>query len=294
LDFGAKKHMNAHTVYDVYRNGKNSYHRSFILPNNKLPIYRQVASEFDLPAGSHVCEYVVKDMNGNTSLLNFTIEVTPSAAVTPAPVGTVFKYDEVNTFRAQECSVYLALGRLFDDMSFSYSSLDTIAGAISPTHQVGDPNFPLANKMIVKIKAPEMDSATSKKVLIARHDPRRKRTYNAGGRMRNGWMETHTGFFGQYCLMIDSVPPRIKVNSFNKDMSSRKSFSFVLTDDLSGVESYDVYIDGKWVLAELEGKRAVLKVKLDDARIERGAHDVVVRVSDERKNVAEWTSTFTW
>lgn len=294
LDFDVKKHMNAHTVYNVYRKDKNSYHRSFILPNNKLPIYRQATSEFDLASGLHVCEYVVKDMNGNTSLLNFTVEVAPSKTVATKPVGTVFKYDEVNTFRAQECSVYMALGRLFDDIDFGYSMLDTIAGAISPTHQVGDPNFPLANKMIVKIKAPALDSATSKKVLIARHDPSRKRTYNAGGRMRKGWIETHTGFFGQYCLMIDSIPPQIKVNFFNKNMSSRKSFSFALTDDLSGLESYDVYIDGKWVLAELEGKNAVLKVKLDDARIERGAHDVVVRVSDERKNVAEWTGAFNW
>jgi len=112
--------------------------------------------------------------------------------------------------------------------------------------------------------------------------------------MRNGWMETHTGFFGQYCLMIDSVAPRIKVNSFSKTMSSRKFFSFVLTDDLSGIEEYDVFIDGKWVLAEFDGKSAVLKVKLADARIARGSHDVIVRVSDERKNISEWSSTFTW
>ena len=298
LDFEAKKHMNAHTVYDVYRRDKNSFHRSFILPNNKLPIYRQAKSEFDLAPGLHGCEYVVKDLNGNTSLLSFSVNIANGnskvGGKTRAETGELFKYDEINTFRTIDCSVYMALGRLFDDMTFNYAVLDTLADAISPTFQLGDSSVPLANKMILKIKAPEVDSTLVQKVLITRYDPTRKRTYNVGGRMRNGWMETHTGFFGQYCLMIDSVAPRVKVNSFSKTMSSRKSFSFVLTDDLSGIEKYDVFIDGRWVLAEFDGKRAVLKVKLADARIARGSHDVIVRVSDERKNISEWSSTFIW
>jgi len=73
--------------------------------------------------------------------------------------------------------------------------------------------------------------------------------------------------FGNYHLTVDTVPPKIKV-----DYSERKlkeawqmdSFSFVITDNFSGIGKYNLWLNNSWVLSEYDAKTDLLTYYFDD------------------------------
>ncbi len=63
--------------------------------------------------------------------------------------------------------------------------------------------------------------------------------------------------FGWFQLEADTIAPKVKTKLPNTVIAKIKkwdSFSFVVTDDLSGVYKYNLYINDKWVVGEYDVK----------------------------------------
>jgi len=85
--------------------------------------------------------------------------------------------------------------------------------------------------------------------------------------------------------MLDTVAPIIKpVNIYpNKNMSNNSSVIFSISDNLSGIKTYNLYIDGKWVLLEFEPKKGVVYHDFD--KLPSGEHTLKLEVIDGVGNV---------
>lgn len=73
--------------------------------------------------------------------------------------------------------------------------------------------------------------------------------------------------FDWYHLELDTVPPQIKAEySFRKlkDAWKMDSFSFHISDHLSGVGRYNVWLNNSWVLAEYDTKTDLLTYYFDE------------------------------
>jgi hypothetical protein len=73
--------------------------------------------------------------------------------------------------------------------------------------------------------------------------------------------------FGDFQMLIDTIRPRIKLKPLSTrvtDAWKHDSFSFTISDDLSGVGRYDVYINNVWVLAEYDSKFDTLTYFFDE------------------------------
>ena len=78
-------------------------------------------------------------------------------------------------------------------------------------------------------------------------------------------------------------------------MTGRKTLKFTITDDLSGIEKYEGYIDNSWALFGYDPKNDLLTYTFDSDRIVKGSvHELELYVSDERGNVNLFHTTFTW
>ena len=102
--------------------------------------------------------------------------------------------------------------------------------------------------------------------------------------------------FGTYTILKDTLAPSIK-QSFLKGASlkGRKSVWFTISDNLSGIGSYDVYIDGNWVLASFDAKISRLNVDLDEEVITKGKrHEVEVVIKDRIGNELIHKTNFIW
>jgi len=73
--------------------------------------------------------------------------------------------------------------------------------------------------------------------------------------------------FGWMQLSSDTIPPRIRTSlklKKIKRLRNFKSFSFLVTDYLSGISRYSLFINGKWTLAEYDAKYDLLTYYFDE------------------------------
>jgi hypothetical protein len=105
--------------------------------------------------------------------------------------------------------------------------------------------------------------------------------YYEGGSYSNGWVNTKTRSFGQYAVSIDTVAPRLRYIG-----KGRNTIRFSVSDNLSGVKSWDLWIDGVWTLMEYEPKNGTLTAypqKKPDGK----EHSIKVLVKDDKFNKTE-------
>ena len=78
-------------------------------------------------------------------------------------------------------------------------------------------------------------------------------------------------------------------------MSGKKDLRFLVTDELSGIDTFEGYLDNRWVLFEYDMKNDLLIYAFDTARITRNAaHELELYVRDAKGNTSLYHSTFTW
>ncbi len=93
--------------------------------------------------------------------------------------------------------------------------------------------------------------------------------------------------FGTFRLAIDSVGPQLKTKVPLKKLKSlikkTDKLSFVMTDALSGINKYSLFINDRWVLAEYDGKSDVLTYWFD-AETPMGDLKIKLKVNDKVGN----------
>ena len=73
-------------------------------------------------------------------------------------------------------------------------------------------------------------------------------------------------------------------NIAEKWISDRKTIHLTISDDLSGIKSYEGYLNGKWILLEYESKLKRLTHKLSDGIVAEGKNELKVIVTDNVGN----------
>ncbi|MCO5231994.1 MAG: peptidoglycan DD-metalloendopeptidase family protein [Chitinophagales bacterium] len=93
-------------------------------------------------------------------------------------------------------------------------------------------------------------------------------------------------------LDVDTKAPKIELLNFH---STKKIFSGTkvnarITDDMSGISSYNGYIDGKWVVFEYDAKNDLLTYHFDE--LSKGEHHLKLIVNDMKNNTSELNVKF--
>lgn len=294
LDFYTNRFVNAHVVYDYFKKKKSRFQRSYQLPYDELPIYETV---LDKNSWEHLADsvyhyrYVLEDYDGNITQVKFVVKGI-SKEKNDGWEKPNFLYNQPNEFHGEDHVIYIPTGRLYDDMFFECYETSTISGAITSSFYVGTPETPLQDNIIIKLKTEIQDSLLRDKAVVVRYDKSKDKITSIGGKYRLGWMEVKTKNFGVYTVMLDTTVPKISPINFKKNMKGKKTISFKITDDLSGIVSYKILIDGNWVLGEYFPSAAKLMYRFDEERLSRGEHTILVVVTDERGNEGIFTSQF--
>ncbi len=106
----------------------------------------------------------------------------------------------------------------------------------------------------------------------------------AGGEWQGNNITFRTRSFGDYTLLTDTTPPVIRPVRANTS-----SLAFSISDGLSGIKSFDVYVDGEWVLMNYDYKRALIwSEKFDESKPFKGP--IEVRVKDNAGNEQVYTT----
>jgi len=298
--FHEGRYINSHIDYALYARRKNRFQKSFIDPGNKLRIYKNVKENGIIEitdSSKHSLKYLLSDLYGNESSIEFTIEgkdTQPQKRPSSLRSGEVIymAYDRSHSFIKDEVLVRIPKGLLYDDLYFEYRKEKATEKTISPIYWLHNPYTPLHSHMNVSIKMNRIEAELKKYALIVSTTDG-KSWYAEGGKWQGDNLGVRTRSFGGYAVAIDSIPPSIRpINIFNgANMSGKWSIQYKIKDNLAGISSYRAEVDGKWILMEYDAKNDLLTHYFDGS-IEKGEHEIVLKVKDSRGNLKEHRASF--
>jgi len=303
FSFSESRYINSHIDYGKYIQDKVYFERLFIQPNNRLKAYGIVINRgiYNFNDGaSHTVKIMIRDIEGNSSILTFNV-LPDSNVPFMSPDSTdsrlmIMPYNKNNKFITDNLIVDIPANALYDTCYFSYQEIIDSSLQFSNLHQVHDIFTPVHKPYRLSIKPKIIPEGKTSKLLIVQKTDE-KNSKPVGGTFSKGFITTDLTGFGNFYIAIDTVPPVINTNGMplKADLSGRKKINFRITDNLSGIKSYETYIDGKWALTEYDQKYDLLIYEFDPERIASGTdHTLTLRVADNKDNISTFKCNFRW
>lgn len=105
-----------------------------------------------------------------------------------------------------------------------------------------------------------------------------------GGEWMGNQIRFKTRNFGNFVLAEDANKPSISPIRVNG-----QGMRFTIKDNLSGIKSFEAFVNGEWVLMRYEHKQAVIWSETLSGQALKGP--AILKVTDQAGNVAEWRGT---
>ena len=286
--------------YERITSGKR-IQRSYIDPNNSLNIYKFTKNRGAVIFKDdkiHSVKYIVEDCYGNVASLKFKVQSVTDIdkkikySNIPTDYQMLMSYKVENLFIKDDIRITVHKHCLYKNLYFKFNSEETYRSNYSELYTVHNEYTALHYPITISINGEKVPENLRDKALIVRID-RKGRTNSHGGRWLNGFLTIKTKTFGQFYIATDETAPKITpINiSDKRNMGSQKSIKFKVTDNLSGINTYNGYIDGKWVLFQCDGKNSLFFYEFDE-RVGKGKHELVFKVTDNYNNISEYKATF--
>jgi hypothetical protein len=304
FSFFETRYVNSLIDYKYFLQKGIRINRLFLQPNNKMSVYRNVINRgiINVPENSiREIRVQLKDDNLNTANLNFTIKGSqhPTKQINlPEKKNVVSQkmyYRRDNTFQRPDIKVEIPENALFDDLDFEFSKSSRQKGFYSAGYILHTPLVPLYKSMTVSIKPLNLPERLYKKALLVAVNERGSVTWS-GGEYNNGVVKAVVRTFGKFAIKVDTTPPVIKPHLTNINDTVHFDYgqiAFKITDNLSGIQTYDGYIDGQWVLFEYDAKSDLISFQFDPRRMKFGIHHKFeLYVTDAKGNKREYHTTF--
>jgi hypothetical protein len=301
--FDESRYVNSHIDYETFMKDNIYFERTFVLPGDKLSVYKNVINRglFNFNDNkSHTVKIEVTDADDNRSVLTFRVKAVsenlPAIQLSSDKNIKVMPYDQVNKFSAENVSVNIPASALYDTLDFSYKKESGTAGMFSDLHCIADKFTPVHKAYWLSIKPTSVLVGRVSKMLIVQLNDDQKKSP-----VKTVWDGEHFSAevlsFGRFYIGIDTIPPVISTNDvkMGANLSGRKEITFKITDDLSGIKSYEAYIDENWALFEYDQKNDMLIYKFDETRITKGSkHNLSLKVTDNKDNSNVYKCSFIW
>ncbi|MFU8845024.1 MAG: M23 family metallopeptidase [Bacteroidales bacterium] len=297
FSFDETRFINSLIDYREYQTNKRHIQLSYIQPNNHLSIYQAANNRGVLavePSRTYRIKFVVEDFAGNQSELSFTLEGTAMVAgELKAKVSeevTLFDYKKTNIFRNKDITFKVPGNALYDTLSFMYEKRSAPAGHQNPVHRLHQDLIPLHTWCNVSIRPEVLPENFRSKALIARIDEKQE-LKTAGGSWEKGSVNTRIREFGDYLVVIDTVPPTITPVNINpgKSLLAQQSIQVKISDELSGISHYRPTLNDEWILMEYDEKNDLLVYSFDRL-LKEGENIFKIEVWDKKENYSVYSA----
>ena len=284
FSYSEPRYVNSLLDYRRYKQKKSSYVRTETDPFNKLHMIEVRNGTVTVTEGDTVnVRFKISDYAGNSSTARFKLVGTAPVEV-ERPQHRRSEYfvkadGSLNSdITIDDFSISMEKGTLFRDEWIQTGQRDA-KGCCSRIYRFGSEELTTFKPFTIRIR-PDEKWADHPRKYIAYIDNSGK-VSSLGGKMKNGCMEVETRSMGEYAIKIDSVAPSVRTSNFKdgQNVSTLKSLRFKISDDMTGVETYDIYLDDVWVLGQYDAKNALLYYEIDD-KMKKGTNNVKVVVTD--------------
>jgi len=222
----------------------------------------------------------VSDFYGNLTTVSIPINYgVSSTIIAKEPVLSKYlvKANSDANFTKENMSVFFPAGTFYDDFYINFDvKMDTLF--------LHDDSVPAHSNFTIEIEDNKFAANQRDKLFIASINGK-KISYNYTSRKENVFtIKVKT--LGKYALVLDDIPPKISIAKSieGKWLSDKKSIQFAISDALSGIKSYNGYLNGKWILFEYDNKTKKITHNFSDGIVAEGANELKINVMDNMGN----------
>ena len=285
FSYSEPKYINSLIDYKRYQEKGNRYVRTEVDPYNRLSMYELKKGVVKVNEGDTVAvRFEIVDYSGNTSIAGFKLVGTAPVEVEREPLSRSYYFVKAdgssnNRIEIDNFQVSLEKNTLFRD-TWMYTGSTESKGCCSWGYQFGEPTQAVFKPITVRIK-PDDKWAGHSKLYIAYTDIDGKVSSLGGKLCADGYVETTTRSLGKYALKIDSIAPTVKIQNFkdNDTITSGNTLKVKISDDMTGIETYNMYANDAWILGKYDAKNNLFYYEVD-SHMKAGDNTVKVVVKD--------------
>ena len=285
VPFESTRFVNSHKDYEAYQSNRRQYHKCFRTKENDLPIYinKTLGLINTRPGASHQVTYIAYDAAGNESLLTFQLNIT-NGAIASSNFGSITN-DYIHPQKSflhedERCKIEAGYATVYEPMSIHKGTLCT---------EIGDPEAPVNRAYKIKVKVDGVQDGKHYLQMITSKG--RKRVISID--YEDGWAIATSKYFGNYALKRDENAPKVQMQNYISSIpSSATQISWLISDDASGIDDYDLFIDGEWHLLEYEYKTGKVTFQRPSNFTGKKEVKIVVKDSCGNEQILERTLNF--
>ena len=288
--FDEMRYVNALIDYSMYKKTQQRVQKLFMILPYNLSFIKSDASNGVIAAQPNLTEQYrieVSDFYGNRTQVTIPIvndNLPVIIAKEPVSKYRVKAKNESN-FSKENMSVFFPANTFYEDFNLNFDvKNDTLFlhTDIVPAHT----NF------TIEIEDHKFSETQKDKLFIGSLGSS-KIGYNYTFR-KGDVFSTKVKTLGKYALVLDVIPPKISIAKSiqGKWLTNNKFIQFTIADDLSGIKSYNGYLNGKWILFEYDNKTKKITHNFSDGIVAEGANELKIIVVDNCGNSTIFETQF--
>ncbi len=289
--FDEARYVNAFIDYYRYKKTHQRVQKLFMkYPYNWSNIYQNVDNGVYnvIPNFTGVERIEVSDFFQNKTTISIPIQYSNQSATVLNPIKPTKYFVKAKVdanFEKDNFSVYFPAGTFYDDF---YLNLD-VKNSILYLH---DDTVPANSNFTITVEDANSTEEDKKKMFLASFNGK-KWTFNTT-KLVGTTFSCKSKTLGQFALMKDTIAPTIKIAKSieGKWITSQKSVSLTISDELSGIKTYNGYLNDVWVLFEYESKLNKITHVFKDTLLLEGANKLKVIVTDNVGNSTIFETQF--
>ena len=289
--FDEARYVNAFIDYYRYKKTHQRVQKLFMkYPYNWSNIYQNVDNGVYnvIPNFTGVQRIEVSDFFQNKTTISIPIQYSNQAAkiLNPIKPTKYFVKAKVDAnFEKDNFSVYFPAGTFYDDFYLNFDVKNNVL-------YLHDDTVPANSNFTITVEDAVSTEEEKKKMFLASFNGK-KWAYNAT-KLAGTTFSCKSKTLGQFALMKDTIAPTIKIAKSIEDkwITSQKSVSLTISDDLSGVKTYNGYLNDVWVLFEYEPKLNKITHVFKDNLLLEGTNKLKVIVTDNVGNSTIFETQF--
>ena len=275
--------------YKYYRNNKLRIVKLFKDKGNDLSIYSNNKPGYiNVKENLSLYEIKVSDLKGNKSIVKIPIVKNNLINGSLKKINQLSSNKSINNkldynFNFKNAEIKIAKNTFLKNVKLNIISLEDSIKIINPEIAV-----------FKNIKIYFLNKEKRKGDYLALKDSDGNESFASAKLNSNNYFYHRTKSLGTYFIKNDSIPPLIQLKNFkNNDWISNKNFIRIkITDNETGIKSYQVKINNKWTLFEYEYKRSELFYKFDSYFLNKKNNLIEVLIEDLAGNKTQKNFTF--
>ena len=274
--------VNALIDYRHYIDTRQAYLLTRALPGAEgewIPI-RQGDGIFRFESGGrHKIQVRVYDIKDNLAERTFTVDADEEIIRCPIFSGEAVKYNEPFNLQRPACWIQMAPHTLYADDFLDVRSVDAApysAPLVTIRPTVND--IPPDKAYTLSLKAKATPGIDPTKVVVALVGTKKLTAYSTSH--SDGWHTAQVRDFGQFTLAVDTTSPTVAPVNFSESKPQKgNTIRIKIGDNLSGIDTYNCYLNNQWILAEYDGKTATLTIDTR-SKLRAGRNELVCEATD--------------